>query len=150
MIKKLPATTKKVYFQTDPKINAKIREKTVRTLEYYQGKDENMVASRIRELNEEWDTERLLQTHAATIVLVSSLLGLMRGRTWFLLTGTVGLCLLKHALNGWCPSLPIIRSMGIRTSEEINHEKTVLKIMRGDFLHVDNTVESMLNTVEKQ
>lgn len=149
MIKRLPATTKKVCFQTDPKINAKIREQTVRSLEFYRDADENMVASRIRKLNGEWNTEKVLEVNAASVIILSSLIGLLRGRGYFLLTGLVSLFLLKHALEGWCPPLPIIRRMGIRTSEEIDHEKTVLKMMRGDFLHVDNTVESMLNTVEK-
>ncbi len=150
MIKRLPATTKKVCFQTDPKINAKIREQTVRSLKYYQDADKNTVASRIEELNGEWDTERVLEVNAASVIILSSLIGLLRCRGYFLLTGLVSLFLLKHALEGWCPPLPIIRGMGIRTSEEINHEKTVLKMMRGDFLDVDNSVESMLHAVEKQ
>jgi hypothetical protein len=66
------------------------------------------------------------------------------------LTGTVGFFLLQHALQGWCPPLPIIRALGVRTAEEISAEKAVLKRMRGDFSQDTDNVNEMLTMVEKQ
>ena len=42
--------------------------------------------------------------------------------------------LLQHALQGWCPPLPLLRRMGMRTSAEIHEEIIALRILRGDFL----------------
>ncbi len=39
----------------------------------------------------------------------------------------------QHALQGWCPPLPILRRMGFRTSADINEERNALKALRGDF-----------------
>ncbi len=41
--------------------------------------------------------------------------------------------LLQHAVQGWCPPVPIFRRMGIRTAREIDSERYALKIIRGDF-----------------
>lgn len=35
-----------------------------------------------------------------------------------------------HSLQGWCPPLPIIRRMGIRTAEEITKEKDALRKLK--------------------
>jgi len=62
----------------------------------------------------------------------------------------VGLCLLVHAMQGWCPILPLIRKKGVRTENEINNERTALKILRKDFDKEYSTVEELLDMVEKQ
>lgn len=54
-------------------------------------------------------------------------------RRWLLLSGTVCGFLLQHALQGWCPPLPAIRALGVRTKEEIDSERYALKVARGDF-----------------
>ena len=41
--------------------------------------------------------------------------------------------MLQHALQGWCPPLPLFRRLGFRTQEEIARERYALKGMRGDF-----------------
>ena len=40
---------------------------------------------------------------------------------------------MQHALQGWCPTVPEFRRIGVRTAKEINREKYALKAMRGDF-----------------
>ncbi|HET9942578.1 MAG TPA: hypothetical protein VFR05_04515, partial [Terriglobia bacterium] len=42
--------------------------------------------------------------------------------------------LLQHAVQGWCPPVPLFRRLGIRTQREIDEERYALKAMRGDFL----------------
>lgn len=116
----------------------------------YKCSSEVDLTDRIRSLNTEWDTERVLEVNAAILILLSSYLGVRTSRCWFLLTGTIGAFLLQHALQGWCPPLPIIRKWGVRTEDEINAEKMVLKLLRGDFKEDGSTVVDMLNAVEKQ
>ncbi len=41
--------------------------------------------------------------------------------------------LFQHAIQGWCPPLPVLRRRGFRTAEEINQERYALKALGGDF-----------------
>lgn len=45
----------------------------------------------------------------------------------------VGGFLLQHALQGWCPPVPVLRRLGFRTQTEIDEERYALKALRGDF-----------------
>lgn len=45
---------------------------------------------------------------------------------------------MQHAIQGWCPPLPILRKLNIRTSKEIEQEKYALKIIHGDFDDLKN------------
>ena len=45
----------------------------------------------------------------------------------------VGGFLLQHAVQGWCPPLPVFRRYGVRTQTEIDDERYALKALRGDF-----------------
>ncbi|MHC1722981.1 MAG: DUF2892 domain-containing protein [Aminipila sp.] len=92
-----------------------------------------------------------METNAASIVFISSILGFKKSHSpYFLLTGTVGLFLFQHALQGWCPPLSILRKLGIRTSEEIQNEKMALKFFRGDFLNKPTNISNLLSNIEKQ
>jgi hypothetical protein len=146
----LPPTAQKVFLRTDPAINAEIKNQTIRNLNIFKNCNEADISERIRKLDLEWDTERLLEVNASLLMLVSSYLGVKTSRIWFLLTGAVGVFMLQHALQGWCPPLPLIRKWGVRTADEINSEKTALKAMRGDFNGEFATVADALVAAEKQ
>ena len=62
--------------------------------------------------------------------LAAVFLGLVANRKWFLLPGVVGGFLLQHAVQGWCPPLPLFRRMGVRTQNEIEHERAALQALR--------------------
>ena len=145
----LPPTTQRVALNTNPKVNINIRNETIGNLNNYNESSEVEISDRIKHLNSEWDTERFLETNAALIIIISTFLGIKSCKYWFLLTSTVGIFLLQHALQGWCPPVPIIRKMRIRTAEEINNEKTVLKMLRNDFSQDKSYVVDMLGIVEK-
>ena len=144
---KLPSTAYRVARQTDEKINQEIRSNTLKRLESLRDVKKDILSERIRELGEEWDTERVLEVSAGAGILVTTLLGMLAHKSWLLLSGVMSVFLIKHAIDGWCPSLPIIRKMGIRTAEEISCEKTVLKIMRGDFRR-RNRIAKLLKETE--
>lgn len=145
----LPPTSNRVFLRTDPLINAEIRNQTLRNLNIFKGCTKEDITERIRALNLEWDTERVLEANAAVLILLSSILGIKTSRCWFLLTGAIGAFLLQHSLQGWCPPVPIIRRWGVRTEDEINAEKTVLKMFRGDFKVENSSIEEVLDIVEK-
>jgi hypothetical protein len=46
---------------------------------------------------------------------------------------------MQHALQGWCPPLPLLRRLGVRTQQEIERERYALKALRGDFDAVPGT-----------
>lgn len=145
----LPETAKRVSNHTCNKTNTNIKNSTINSLKTYKNCNSRVISDKINKLNNEWDTERCIETRAASVILLSSIWGFKKNKCpWFLLTGTVGLFLLQHALQGWCPSLPFTRKMGIRTAEEINNEKTALKWIRGDFNVKTNNVTQMLDIVE--
>lgn len=146
----LPPTAQKVFLRTDPLINAEIRNQTIRNLNIFKNCNETEITERIRKLNLEWDTERVLEVNASMLILLSSYLGVKTSRIWFLLTGATSIFMLQHALFGWCPILPIIRKWGVRTADEIHAEQTALKVMRGDFDQEMSTVVDALNMAENQ
>lgn len=91
------------------------------------------ISARLRELDREWDIERTLQANASTLALSGIILALLRGRRWLWLSGSVLGFLLLHSVQGWCPPLPVLRRLGLRTEREIDRERTALKFLRGDF-----------------
>lgn len=152
MIKKiLPSTTQRVQNNTNKNVNLQIRDQTLCSLKKYVDSSDNVLSEKIKNLNAEWDIERILEATAASAVLISSILGLKKSQNiWFLVPGTIGFFLLQHALQGWCPPLPVLRKLGARTGLEIENEKVVLKMLRGDFIHKTSDVADMLAIAEKQ
>ncbi len=134
----LPDTTGKVEQHTARRINLQIREKMIADAFDYARKSDAEISVRIKQLDREWDTERLLEAASGMLVLLSIGVGFILDSRWFILAGVVGLFLLQHALQGWCPPLPIIRKLGYRTANEINEEKTALRILRGDLDHMQS------------
>jgi hypothetical protein len=117
---------------TDPQINQKIDSQIEERIRYYATQPRDVISSRIEELDQEKDIERYLETNAAAIALGGIVLGFVR-KKWLLLSATVLGFMLQHAIKGWCPPIPLLRKMGIRTRREIDREKYALKILRGDF-----------------
>jgi hypothetical protein len=108
-----------------------------------------VLSRRIAELDREWDVERTLEANASTLALTGLFLGVVRSRKYLLLSATVLGFLLTHAIQGWCPPLPILRRMGVRTRAEIDQEKYALKALRGDFQNIaPSTPETRTNEVQ--
>lgn len=129
----LPSTTKRVQLSTKDTVNAAINQKTQSNITSYLNRGEPELTRRIEDLNEEWDTERILETSASSLVLLTLGLGFIFNQFWYMISAFTAFFLLIHALLGWCPPLPIIRRLGVRTETEICEEKTALKQLRGDF-----------------
>ena len=116
----------------------KIHKQTLSNIRHYSS-DANSLNKRIRELDDEWDIERYLETNASALAFVGILLGVLVNEYWFVLSGLVLLFLFQHAIQGWCPPLPIFRRMGKRTKYEIETERNALKALRGDYASVADT-----------
>ena len=57
-------------------------------------------------------------------------------KRWLALPALVTAFPFQHAIQGWCPPLPIPRRPGFRTASEIEQERQALKALRGDFATV--------------
>lgn len=121
---------------TAESINEQIRRRTAASVMYYAQRPEQ-IADRLDELDREWDVERLLETVSSSLTLLG-LVGAITGhRKWLMLPLAVQGFFLQHAVQGWCPPLPVLRRLGFRTPAEIDAERYALKALRGDFDHVE-------------
>jgi len=131
----IPATANRVPQNTSAAINAQIREQTRANVARYANAGTAAIDRRLDELDAEWDIERMLEANAASVVLLGCALGATVDRRFLVLPAIVGGFLLQHALQGWCPPLPVFRRLGVRTQSEIEEERMALKALRGDFKH---------------
>ena len=118
---------------TSDRINRTIDQNILKSIEYYLSQDEAAVSARIRELDKEWDIERVLEVNMPVVALIGISLGVFVSYWWFIFPTLVLLFFLQHAIQGWCPPLPIFRKLGYRTKTEIERERYALKLIRGDF-----------------
>lgn len=126
-------TADRVRAHTAPHVNRRIDEATEERVQRYAGASEAEISYRIAELDREWDTERVLETNASALAFTGLVTAMLSDRKWLILPGIVLPFLFLHAVQGWCPPLPILRRLGIRTRKEIDAEKFALKALRGDF-----------------
>jgi hypothetical protein len=119
----------RVRHSTAPEVNREIDRRTNSNIRRYANSSEEVIQGRIQELDREWDIERALEVNASTLALTGLLLGVTVNRKWLLLPGAVLSFLLQHGLQGWCPPLPVLRRMGVRTRGEIDREKYELKAL---------------------
>lgn len=123
----------RVRAHTAEEVNLEIDQAIRCSIQTYAGQSHEAISGRIAELEQEWDVERTLELNASTLALTGLVLGVATNKKWLILPGVVLPFLMQHALQGWCPPLPVMRSLGIRTRQEIDLEKYALKALRGDF-----------------
>ncbi|HWG47122.1 MAG TPA: hypothetical protein VN688_30440 [Gemmataceae bacterium] len=129
----LPSTTARVPLHTSACSNEAIHRQTEEKVAQVAAAGSEAIERRLRELDREWDIERSLEANAASVGLIGLGLGAFVSRRFYILPGLVCGFLLQHALQGWCPPVPIFRRLGFRTASEIDHERYALKALRGDF-----------------
>ncbi len=129
---KNPANAANVPGNSPCHVNRDILQSTESSIRYHIAHPKR-IDKRLHELDREWDVERILETNASFLALGGMLLSLFRKR-YLLLSGAALALLNQHAHKGWCPPLPILRRLGVRTRSEIEYERHALKLLRGDFV----------------
>lgn len=119
----MQSTYDRVRNSTPDSINQKIDQKTQQNIQYYSRQNEMVIKSRIKELDHEWDIERVLALNASLFALTGVILGATVNKKWLILPTVITIFLAQHAIQGWCPPLPIFRKTGIRSRKEIDHER---------------------------
>lgn len=128
----LPSTVDRVPRHTADHINQRIRERTRQMVARAAAGGPEKIKQRLAVLDREWDIERVLEANAASVVLIGSALGVGVDRRFFALPAFVAAFLLQHALQGWCPPLPLFRRLGVRTAAEIEDERRALLAIQAE------------------
>src|SRR5437764_3002954 len=134
------ASTKRVPRSTEDEVNRRIQADIERRVRWHAAKPQH-IARRLCELDAEWDIERAIEANASILAFAGIVLGVRGSRSWLLLSALVTGFLFQHALQGWCPPVPVLRRLGFRTAQEIERERQALKVLRGDFAAVDAEAE---------
>ena len=129
----LAATLSRVEQNTPAEINrARQREIDRRLKQFVQRPRE--IPDRLAQLHREWDIERAIEANAAVIALGGLALGIFADRRFLALPVAVAGFLLQHAIQGWCPPVPVLRRLGFRTPAEICEERMGLRRLHDEYM----------------
>ncbi len=145
----IPSTAERVPLHTAEHVNERIRRQTDERVASCAAAGPEAIDRRLAELNQEWDIERTLEANAATVSLIGLTLGATVNRKWFLFPAAVAGFLLQHAVQGWCPPVPVFRRLGFRTQSEIDEERFALKLLRGDFRNLSSSDGKNLGNIKR-
>lgn len=128
----IPTTADRVAVASSSATNRRIRADIEASIRWHAAHPER-IDDRLRALDAEWDIERALEMNASALAFSGVMLGAAVDRRWLALPALVTAFLFQHAVQGWCPPLPILRHYGFRTAREIETERQALKAVRGDY-----------------
>ena len=114
---------------TSEAINQKISEEIKEEILYYSTRNAKEIKEKIKELEREWDIERVLELNASLVALCGVILAATHSKRWLIFSGIVTGFLTQHAIQGWCPPIPLFRRLQIRTQKEIETERHALMQM---------------------
>jgi hypothetical protein len=123
--------------------NASIRRELASNVAYFSNHRES-IPKRLQELDREWDIERAIEANASALAFAGIALAIAHDRRWLALPGLVSAFLFQHAIQGWCPPVPVLRKFGFRTAYEIEEERRALKALRGDFANAGENASQAL------
>ncbi len=111
---------------TSDSTNQKIDNEIARNVDYYSSQSSKSIRDKIKKLESEWDVERTLELNASLIALGGVVLAATVNKKWLLLPAVITIFLAQHAIQGWCPPIPLFRKLGVRTQKEIETERHAL------------------------
>jgi hypothetical protein len=137
----------RVRARTSERANQKIYQATLKRVWQYAYEPREVISARIRELDKEWDLERILETKAAGLALTGLVLSAAVDKRWLLLPAAVMSFLLQHSVKRTCLPVQLLRRVGVRTRKEIEAEYA-LKLLRGDFDAIPQIKETTHRAIE--
>jgi len=85
-----------------------------------------VISARLQELEREWDLERVQDLNNTLYELNGTLLGKILNKHFTELPVSTTMRLAQEAGNNWNPPAAMFKSLGYRTKEEIEKEKSAL------------------------
>jgi hypothetical protein len=79
--------------------------------------------ARLRRLDRELDQERALQVGATAASFVGVVLAVTINSLFALLPAVALVLLGQYAIQGWCPAVPLLARLGLRSSREIDGDR---------------------------
>ena len=128
----ITATVETVEHNTAPEVNAQFEAQAKETVARYIGADRHAIDQRLKELEKEWNVERMIEVEAPSMIGIGVALGLAHDKKWFALSAMAAGMVILHNLQGWYPMLPLFRRLGLRSQSEIDRECMALRALRGD------------------
>lgn len=107
------------------------REQLLVHLSYYAA-NQGEIGDRLRQLDDEWDVDRVLTLNGSAISLFGVLVGLLGRKRWYVIAMIVQALMIQHEAQRCSAAGSLLRSLGFRTKEEIEQERYALKLLRGD------------------
>ena len=101
-------THDRVRENTSPEINQRLDNAARERIERYAMLSARELTHRIEALDREWDIERVLELNASVLAFSGLCLSITKNRKWLFLPGLVLPFLFQHAVQGWCPPLPLL------------------------------------------
>ena len=142
----MSTTVDRVPAHTAADVNQRIYDEMVERVRFFASSPDG-IPQRLKELDEEWDIERAIEANASALAFTGVALGATTDRRWLILPALVTAFLFQHAVQGWCPPVPILRRLGFRTAHEIEQERHALKALRGDFEQARSKPQAALRAV---
>lgn len=127
-----------------PKRSEQMQAEQVQDRLRYYAQNPEFIGGRMQQLDREWDMERAVDANVAGLALAGLALAAVDKR-FLALPAIAGASLLLFALSGWCPSVPLLRRLGVRSKAEITRERYALKVLRGELNPPENLPVAPLN-----
>jgi hypothetical protein len=118
----VPSTKNRVPAHTSRQVNRRIQKTIENRVETLKDHPE-LIRQRLAKLDREWDIERAIEMNASALAFIGTSLGAAHSKRWLALPLLVTGFLFQHAIQGWCPPVPILRRLGFRTVYEIEEER---------------------------
>lgn len=127
-------TVQRVQARTHPSVQQALDQDLQANLERTMQGGQEAIQARLRELDAEWDLERIIEIEAPLMIALGVSLGMTRDRRWLALSAAAASMVLVHGFQGWYPLMPLLRRLGVRSQQEIEDERMALRILAGDAL----------------
>ena len=121
--------------------NVRMDTKVLNRMTRYRNYTIDEINKRLKRIQKEWDIERTLEVNASSLAITGIVMGTFSSKKWFFLPFIVTGFLLQQGIRGWSLPVTLLRSLGVRTRQEIDEEIYALKALRGDFDDIRSTTE---------
>ena len=95
----------------------------------YYARHPELIGIRLRQLDREWDIERIIERKTAALAVVGTTASNMHSYRWLALPARLT-NLLHNTVQEWGPPVRTIRKLGYRTRDEIEQERQELVTLR--------------------